>query len=208
MSESNLSRRAFFAATGLAAFAGSTLSLSRIAHASGSAKVGTAAPAFSSTATTGKTVSLADYAGKVVVLEWTNPDCPFVQRHYDAKTMTTLADAWKGKDVVWIAVDSTNYATDESDRAWREEQHIPYPIVGDRSGAIGTSYGARTTPHMFVIDQKGTVVYQGAIDDDPSGDNGGKATNYVAAALEDVTAGKPVRTAETKSYGCSVKYKR
>lgn len=185
-----------------------TLVVGLLASDAGAVAPGQPAPPFAGADQDGKAVDLAAYKGKIVVLEWTNPDCPFVQRHYDAKTMTTLADAWKGKDVVWIAVDSTNYATDESDRAWREEQQIPYPIVGDRSGAIGTSYGARTTPHMFVIDQKGTVVYQGAIDDDPSGDNGGKATNYVAAALEDVTAGKPVRTAETKSYGCSVKYKR
>jgi peroxiredoxin len=169
---------------------------------------GQPAPGFTGTDQDGKPVDLSAYKGKIVVLEWTNPDCPFVQRHYKAKTMTTLAGEWKPKDVVWIAVDSTNYATNESDRAWREENDISYPIVGDRSGEIGTSYGARTTPHMFVIDKQGTVVYEGAIDDDPSGDNTGKATNYVEAALEDVTAGKPVRTAETKSYGCGVKYKR
>lgn len=169
---------------------------------------GQPAPAFTATDQDGKPVELATLEGKIVVLEWTNPDCPFVQRHYEADTMTTLADTWKAKDVVWVAVNSTNYASDESDRAWRQEQAIPYPIVGDRSGAVGTSYGARTTPHMFVIDRTGTVVYQGAIDDDPSGENAGKSTNYVAAALADVTAGRPVRTAETKPYGCSVKYKR
>lgn len=169
---------------------------------------GQPAPAFSGTDQDGKPVDLSAYKGKIVVLEWTNPECPFVKRHYDADTMTTLAEQWKGKDVVWIAVDSTHFATDASDQAWRKEHAIPYPIVGDRSGTIGTSYDAKTTPHMFVIGPDGKVVYEGAIDDDPSGDNAGKATNYVAAALADVSAGKAVRTAETKPYGCSVKYKK
>jgi peroxiredoxin len=169
---------------------------------------GTPAPAFTATDQDGKPVDLASLKGKIVVLEWTNPECPFVKRHYEADTMTTLADTWKSKDVVWLAVDSTSFSTDESDREWRAEEKIPYPIVADRSGAIGTSYGAKTTPHMFVIDKTGTVVYEGAIDDDPTGDKEGKGTNYVAAALEDVTAGKAVRTAETKPYGCGVKYKK
>ena len=185
-----------------------TLAVALLAPLAGAVTPGQPAPAFAGKDQDGKPVDLAAYKGKIVVLEWTNPECPFVKRHYDADTMTTLAEQWKGKEVVWIAVDSTNFATDASDQAWRKEHEIPYPIVGDRSGEIGTSYAAKTTPHMFVIDPNGTVVYQGAIDDDPSGDSDGKATNYVAAALEDVSAGKPVRTAETKPYGCSVKYKK
>jgi peroxiredoxin len=94
------------------------------------------------------------------------------------------------------------------DRAWRTEQGFSYPVLDDHAGTIGTAYGAKTTPHMFVIDRKGTVVYEGAIDDDAAGANETTARNYVAEALADVTAGKPVHVAETKPYGCSVKYKQ
>src|SRR5262245_919372 len=174
----------------------------------GAATVGQAAPEFVVKDQDGREVDLAKLRGKIVVLEWTNPDCPFVQRHYRAKTMTTLADRFKSKDVVWLAVNSTNYMDAAKDRAWRSEQGFSYPILDDSAGTVGGAYGARTTPHMFVIDKAGTVVYQGAIDDDAAGGNEAMARNYVAEALDDVTAGKPVRVMETKPYGCSVKYKK
>jgi peroxiredoxin len=172
------------------------------------ATTGQAAPEFTAKDQDGREVDLAKLRGKVVVLEWTNPDCPFVQRHYRAKTMSTLADRFSGKDVVWLAVNSTNYMDAAKDRAWRSEQGFSYPILDDSAGTVGGAYGAKTTPHMFVIDKTGRVVYQGAIDDDAAGGNEASARNYVAEALDDVTTGKPVRVAETKPYGCSVKYKK
>jgi peroxiredoxin len=154
----------------------------------------------------GREVDLETLRGKIVVLEWTNPDCPFVQRHYRQKTMTTLADRFKDRDVVWLAVNSTHYMDAARDRAWRAEQGFAYPVLDDHAGVAGGRYGAKTTPHMFVIDRAGTLVYEGAIDDDAAGAKEGEARNYVAEALDEVTAGKPVPVAETKPYGCSVKY--
>jgi peroxiredoxin len=180
-----------------------------VAGAAGAAAtVGQAAPEFSVRDQDGREVDLGKLRGKIVVLEWTNPDCPFVQRHYRAKTMNTLADRFKDRDVVWLAVNSTSYMDAAKDRAWRTEQGFSYPVLDDRAGAVGGAYGAKTTPHMFVIDKTGTVVYQGAIDDDAAGANEGSARNYVTEALDDVTTGKPVRVAETKPYGCSVKYSK
>lgn len=172
------------------------------------ATVGQAAPEFTLKDQDGKEVDLAKLRGKIVVLEWTNPDCPFVQRHYQAKTMSTLAGTFGGRDVVWLAVNSTHHMDAAKDRAWRTQQGFSYPVLDDRVGAVGGSYGAKTTPHMFVVDRSGVLVYAGAIDDDPAGAKDGSARNYVAEALDDVTAGKPVRVGETKPYGCSVKYSK
>ena len=174
--------------------------------AQASATVGQPAPSFTLKDQDGMEVDLAKLHGKVVVLEWTNPDCPFAQRHAEAKTMSTLADRYRGKGVVWLGVDSTSYLDAARDRTWRSEHKLPYPVLDDHKGTVGTAYGAKTTPHMFVIDGTGTVVYEGAIDDDATGDKGKQARNYVAEALDDVTAGQPVKLAETKPYGCSVKY--
>src|SRR4029453_5644731 len=180
-----------------------------VAGAAGAAATGgQAAPEFSVRDQDGREVDLGKLRGKIVVLEWTNPDCPFVQRHYRAKTMNTLADRFKDRDVVWLAGNRTSYMDAAKDRAWRTEQGFSYPVLDDRAGAVGGAYGAKTTPHMFVIDKTGTVVYQGAIDDDAAGANEGSARNYVAEALDDVHTGKPVRVAETKPYGCSVKYSK
>ena len=174
--------------------------------AQATATVGQPAPGFTLKDQDGAEVDLAKLRGKIVVLEWTNPDCPFAQRHAEAKTMSTLADRYRGKGVVWLGVDSTSYLDAARDRAWRSEHELPYPVLDDHKGTVGTAYGAKTTPHMFVIDGTGTVVYEGAIDDDATGDKGKQARNYVAEALDEVTAGQPVKLAETKPYGCSVKY--
>jgi peroxiredoxin len=174
--------------------------------AQATATVGQPAPGFTLKDQDGAEVDLAKLRGKIVVLEWTNPDCPFAQRHAEAKTMSTLADRYRGKGVVWLGVDSTSYLDAARDRTWRSEHKLPYPVLDDHKGTVGTAYGAKTTPHMFVIDGTGTVVYEGAIDDDATGDKGKQARNYVAEALDDVTAGQPVKLAETKPYGCSVKY--
>jgi peroxiredoxin len=166
---------------------------------------GSSAPQFSLQDQNGKTVNLSDYAGKIVVLEWTNPECPFVKRHYAAKTMTTLADQYAKQDVVWIAINSTGTATNASNLAWANANNIEYPILNDSKGDTGHAYGAKSTPDMFIIDKTGKIAYDGAIDNDPSGDSTSKV-NYVAKALDEVLAGKPVSTPETKSYGCGVHY--
>jgi len=154
----------------------------------------------------GKRVKLADFAGKIVVLEWINPDCPFVKRHYQAKTMANLADKFRDKGVVWLAVNSTKTYNVDRNKAWHDEYKLPYPILDDRGGVAGKLYGAQTTPHMFVINRTGKLAYKGAIDNDARGNTGDEVVNYVAAVLEDLVAGKAPRYTETKAYGCSVKY--
>lgn len=174
------------------------------AHAHAHATVGEAAPDFTLVDHAGNEHSLSDYEGKTVVLEWTNPTCPFVVRHYKADTMTNLAEA--NSDVVWLAIDSSNFVTAEAAAEWAEKEGINYPILLDANGKVGRMYEAKTTPHMFVINGEGTLVYNGAIDSDPRGNAEGEVTNYVATALKSVKAGKAVETASTKPYGCSVKY--
>ena len=170
--------------------------------------VGDTAPEFTLSDTAGNKVSLSDFAGDVVVLEWLNPDCPFVQRHYKAGTMKTLADEYGAKDVVWLTINSTNYMDAAANAEFKAANNLPYTILVDQSGEVGHLYGAATTPHMYVIGSDGKLAYIGAIDDDPRGSNGGAATNYVALALDETLAGQTVSTAETKPYGCSVKYKK
>jgi peroxiredoxin len=178
------------------------------------AQVGKAAPDFTLTDTAGKTHSLSAFKGKVVVLEWTNPDCPFVKKHYDAGNMQNLQKTWTGKDVVWLAVNSSapgkqgNYPAEKWTSLMKEKNAAPTAVLLDADGKAGKLYGAKTTPHMFVIDQAGLLVYDGAIDDKPSPDPASlkDAKNYISAALESTLAGKPVETPSTKPYGCSVKY--
>ena len=173
------------------------------------AKIGQMAPDFSLQDQNGKTVKLSDLKGKTVVLEWFNQGCPYVVRHYKTKTMTSTADKYKGQDVVWLAINTTGKSA-EDNKTSAEAWGISYPILSDTSTAVAQQYGAKTTPQMYIIDKEGKLVYNGAIDDDPSADGtkGDKATNYVAKALDEVLAGKPVSTAETKPYGCGVKYKK
>jgi peroxiredoxin len=167
------------------------------------------APDFALRSFGGKYVSLADNKGKIVVLEWFNQECPFSKYHYDkATTMIDLANKYKDKGVVWLAIDSTNHITDKKDEDFAAKYKLPYPILDDRSGAVGRAYGARTTPHMFIIDAKGGIVYNGAIDNAPVGKvkKGESAVNYVDQALAELTAGKAVSVATSKPYGCNVKY--
>lgn len=168
--------------------------------------IGAPAPQFTLQDQDGKPVSLSDYAGKTVVLEWTNPNCPFVQRHYNEKTMTTLADAYKPKGVVWLAVNSTHDVTNAADKTWVEKNHMGYPVLNDAAGGVGHMYDAKTTPEMYVITKAGTVAYAGGIDNDPQGEKGADRVNYVQQALDAVLADKAVATPKTKSYGCSVHY--
>jgi peroxiredoxin len=170
------------------------------------AEVGSPAPDFTLEDQRGNVVKLSDINDGIVVLEWMNPDCPFVQRHYNSKTMTTLADKYREKNVVWMAINSTHYMNKEDDQNWINKFRVGYPILDDSSGSVGKLYDAKTTPNMYIIDPSGILVYSGAIDDDPRGSKGGKALNYVDQALEEILAGKPVTISQTKPYGCSVKY--
>lgn len=169
------------------------------------ATVGEAAPGFTLRDQAGAEHSLAQYRGKIVVLEWINPDCPYVQRHYRARTMRALVDEFPSDQVVWLAVDSSHFVTPESSQAWREEHELPYPILQDPAGEIGRRFGATTTPNMYVVDAAGVLRYQGAIDDDPRG-RSESPSNYVQAAVRSLLAGEDVATAQTRPYGCSVKY--
>jgi peroxiredoxin len=169
--------------------------------------IGAKAPDFSLQDQNGKVVSLHDSLGKVVVLEWTNPNCPIVQRHYAAKTMLTLYGQYQDKGVVWLAINSSNFATNDSDKQWATEQNIAYPVLNDASGATGHAYHATNTPDMYIVGTDGALLYQGAIDNDPQGDKTGDKINYVHQALDEILSGKPVSVPQTKPYGCSVKYK-
>ena len=153
--------------------------------------------------------SLKDNAGKIIVLEWTNPGCPFVKRHYREKTMVQTLERYADKNVVWLAVDSSHFATPERAQQWAKEHGLPYATLIDVAGGVGKLYGAVTTPHMFVIGTDGAVKYSGAIDDDPWGEKPVVARgNHVAEAVDALLAGKDPPRAETDPYGCSVKYRK
>ena len=157
----------------------------------------------------GKTVSLSDYRGKIVVLEWFNFECPYVMYHYrQPSTMVELAKQYKGKNVVWLAVNSTNHTTPEANKTFAKKHKLPFAILDDRSGKVGRAYGAETTPHMYIINHRGRIVYEGAIDNAPLGKTREGVVNYVDKALAELTAGKAVSTPKTKPYGCTVKYAR
>ena len=178
------------------------------------ATVGQPAPAFTAMDASGKAVSLADFKGRHVVLEWVNPGCPFVQKHYNSANMQGTQKEATAKGVVWLAVAST--APDASDykkpaalAAWMQSQKAAATsTLMDDDGKVGRAYGARTTPHMYIVDPAGTLVYAGGIDNKPSSNVADIAasTNYVKAALSETLAGKPVSQASTRPYGCSIKY--
>lgn len=189
-------------------------SLAFVAGSALAVTAGVPAPDFSVNDSHGKPVKLSDYKGRFVVLEWTNPECPFVRAQYGAATMQALQKEAAGKDVVWLTVNSTNqssseYKTGAQMDAWMQEKAAaPKAVLIDANSAAGRAYDAKTTPHMFVIDPKGTIVYAGAIDDKRSARESDRKTanNYVRAALNETLAGKPVTVASTQPYGCSVKY--
>jgi peroxiredoxin len=178
------------------------------------ATVGQPAPAFTVADTNGKPVSLADFKGKHVVLEWVNPGCPFVVKHYGSSNMQGTQKDATAKGVVWLTVSST--APDASDykkpadlAKWMQGQKAAATAtLMDDDGKLGKAYGARTTPHMYIVDPAGTLVYAGGIDDKPSSNAADipNSKNYVKAALAETLAGKPVTQASTRPYGCSVKY--
>jgi peroxiredoxin len=177
-------------------------------------EVGKPAPDFTLQDYDGKTFHLADLRGKTVVLEWFNPDCPFVKASHTKGSLKGLAKRWTDKGVVWLAVDSSGpgkqgHAPDRV-AAGKKTFEMEHPILADETGKVGKLYGATNTPHLYVIDPQGALVYRGAIDNSPDGEGesptGGKLINYVDAALQSVAAGKPVEVKETRAYGCGVKY--
>ena len=184
------------------------------AAAIGAATVGQPAPGFTVTDLAGKPVNLADYRGRTVVLEWHNFGCPFVQKHYRSGNMQALQKKYAG-DVVWLAVNSTHKsasdytAPEKLSTQLRDFGAAPAKYLMDEPGTMGQAYGAKTTPHMYIIDPQGKVVYNGAIDDKRSTNPEDVKTskNYVVAALDELKAGKPITTASTTPYGCTVKYR-
>ena len=203
-----LNRRTFSSSVALAAIsAGATQ-----AHAA--ATVGQAAPDFMATDALGKTHKLSDFKGKHVVLEWTNPGCPFVVKHYSGN-MQALQKEFTVRGVVWLAITSTEkgsyeYFPPAKLMNWvNDKQAKPTALLMDEPGKIGQLYNAKTTPHMYIINPQGVLVYSGAIDSVPSArvDDIKTATNYVRQGLNEALSGKSISVASTRSYGCSVKYK-
>jgi peroxiredoxin len=182
--------------------------------ASAAATVGQPAPAFTVQDTAGRAVSLADFKGKTVVLEWVNPGCPYVQKHYSGANMQGTQKDAAAKGVVWLSVNSTSadhgdYKAPAAMAQWMQQQKAAAnATLMDSDGKLGRAYGARTTPHLYVVDGSGTLVYAGGIDNKPSANPAdvAGATNHVKVALGELQAGKAVSLPMTRPYGCSVKY--
>jgi peroxiredoxin len=175
---------------------------------------GQPAPDFTLSDLSGKPVKLSDHKGKYVVLEWVNPDCPYVKRHYNTANMPNLQKEFGAKNVSWLVINSTReghseFKSPQQMQSWMKEKGgAPTATLLDRDSKVGKLYGAVTTPHMYIIDPKGTLVYVGAIDDKRTswGDVDKSVKNYVRVALGEAMSGKPVSTASTSPYGCTVKY--
>lgn len=178
------------------------------------ARVGERAPEFTGTDTNGQTHRLSDYQGKFVVLEWTNHDCPYTRKQYKSGNMQRLQREWTSKGVVWLTVISSaqgeqGYMTAADENAYlKQVDASPTAVLLDPTGALGHLYDAKTTPHMFIINPQGTLIYNGAIDDKPTTDLADVpgAKNYVSLALDEAMSGKPVSIPTSRPYGCSVKY--
>jgi peroxiredoxin len=178
------------------------------------AAIGKAAPDFTLPDLDGKPVKLSSFRGKTVVLEWYNPDCPFVRKSHAKGSLVDTAKRLTSPGVVWLAVNSgapgKQGAGREKNLAGKQAMGLQHPILLDESGAVGKLYGAKRTPHLFVVDGEGTLVYRGAVDNSPDGEgespSDGKLVRYVEAALDALTEKRPVSPAETEAYGCSVKY--
>ena len=173
------------------------------------ASVGSAAPPFAAKDLAGRPVSLADFKGKFVVLEWTNPDCPYVRKHYNSGNMPTTQKQAVAKGAVWLSVSTGDTHSAADLQSWQKTKSAtPTATLADADGKIARAYGARTTPHMYIIDPQGTLIYAGAIDSKATSNPAdiSSATNYVDQALGEAMAGKAVSRATTQAYGCSVKY--
>jgi peroxiredoxin len=184
-------------------------------YAAASPAVGSTAPDFTLPDANGKTHSLSDEKGKYVVLEWFNPDCPFVKKHYGSGNMQKMQSEYTSKGVVWFSIDSNapgaegNLTPEQAQNVMKKWNTKQTALLLDPNGKAGRSYGARNTPHMFVINPEGKIIYEGAIDSKatPNPDDIASSTNYVKVALDESMSGKPVSNSNTRPYGCSVKYK-
>jgi peroxiredoxin len=185
-----------------------------LAYAAPQARIGEPAPTFSLTDSNGKAVSLTDFKGKTVVLEWTNHECPYVRKHYSANNMQMLQKKWTAQGVVWLTLISSapgtqGYVTgEEANKLTAQRAAAPSHVLLDPKGDVGRAYGAQTTPHMYVIKADGTLAYMGGIDDRPTTrlEDLKTAKNFVDAALTELAEGKSVSATSARPYGCSVKY--
>ena len=198
----------------LATIAAGTFGLATVTTARADAVPGKLAPDFTAADSNGKTVKLSDFKGKTVVLEWTNDGCPYVGKHYKSGNMQKLQKDAAAQGIVWLSVISSAKGTQGhvdgagANELTADRAAAPAAVLLDPTGAMGHAYGAKTTPHMYIINKDGQLVYNGAIDDKPTSSVADVPTarNYVTEALAAVAAGKPVPTATTRAYGCSVKY--
>lgn len=189
-------------------------SLAFVASAAGASTIGKAAPEFTLKDTSGKSVKLSDFRGRHVVLEWVNPECPYVQKHYESGNMQGLQKDYTSTNTVWLTINSTReghgeYKAPPVMADWMKSMKAaPTATLLDPDGKVGRAYDARTTPHMYIVDPKGQLVYAGAIDDKRSTNRADVKTakNFVRAAMTEALAGKPVTTASTTAYGCTIKY--
>jgi len=176
------------------------------------AEVGKPAPDFTLTDLDGKQFKLSELRGKTVVLEWFNPECPFVKANHTKGSLKGMAKRYADKGIVWLAINSGGAGKQghgvEKNRDYKGRYEMSYPILLDETGEVGKRYGAKTTPHMYIIDPQGTLMYKGAIDNTPGSDpeKDDVVINYVENALGELAAGKPITTKQTEAYGCSVKY--
>lgn len=195
-------------------FCATALVAGGIQSASAQVRVGNGAPAFSLTDSNGRAVSLADFKGKTVVLEWTNHECPYVRKHYGGNNMQALQKKWTAQGVVWLSVISSGPGQDghvsaaQANKLTADRGAAPSAVLFDTAGTVGRAYGARTTPHMYVIGKDGALAYIGGIDDTPTArlEDLKTAKNFVDQALSEIAQGKPVSVTTSRAYGCSVKY--
>jgi len=182
--------------------------------ATAQALIGAAVPAFTLTDSNGRTLSLADFKGKTVVLEWTSHECPYVGKHYRGNNMQALQKKWTGQGVVWLSVISSapgqpGYVSpQQANKLTADRDAAPTAVLFDPTGKVGHAYGARTTPHMYVINGEGALVYKGGIDDQPTArlQDLKIARNFVDQALSEISQGKPISVTTSRAYGCSIKY--
>lgn len=208
MNHTDRSKRQLLLATGAWALTAHT-------SADAAVSVGQPAPDFTLKDVSGKAVKLSDFKGRHVVLEWTNPGCPYVRKHYNSGNMPATQQDAQSRGVVWLAINSTerehpDYLKPAALSDWLKERQSKHSaILMDEEGEVGRAYGARTTPHMYIVSPQGRLIYAGGIDSIPSSrtEDIAKATNYVKVALAEALAGKPITAAQTRPYGCSVKYK-
>ncbi len=208
--KAHLTRQTFIAGLALAGFSLAAAP----ALAQSAARIGAPAPAFEAVDADGKTRKLSEFAGKTVILEWTNHDCPYVRKHYNSATMQTLQKDMAKEGVVWLSIISSPVGEQghvdgaKANELSKIRNAAPAAVLLDPNSKVARAYGATTTPHMYIIDGRGTLAYMGAIDDKPSASAASieGAKSYVRQAVAELKAGKPVSEASTKAYGCAVKY--